>query len=263
MLKKNFWRRNKSKEDVEHWLDTRDDILRRRLRKNVPPSEPSASQKQKRAKKSFKFPKKVTIKIPRPTIPKSVTFSLKKPKLPKNLPKIRATKQQILIILLIAIVVMVGLFFLAANIGDSPSDKQAKKEKEQQASQAKPNFTPLSSLNLASQGKNKDSYTYNPDKKVVSFTDDYYGKKVIITQQSLAGTPAVDDPTVLLKASGSIGAKDSISTDLGQFYYVQVPDSEAQLGVLKYKELLVFVRTEVTFDQEDFTQYLKNLTIIE
>lgn len=251
---------NKNKKPDDKWFDTKDEILRKRLKQATP-----IISKQK--SKKLNLNTQLTLKIPKIKIPNSVTLKLpkfSKVKIPKSINKYVSRFKIHLIILLVAVLVLTVVSVLNVQ----PKTQQNNDQKNEQSIESKPEFNPVISLNKKAAGDL--GLRYSPDKKSASFEDEYFSKKIVVSQQQLKKEDA-SNPVTLERAANSIAqaysipitSRKSVSSNNGKMYYYNLPDSEVQRGVMIYKDLLLFFTSEKNLDSDDWQQYLKTLILSE
>jgi hypothetical protein len=274
--------KDQTNSDQAFWLETNDDRLRSRLRQSritsnegKPVPTKIAPLKKLRLGKAYlkgkpgndvsvktkKDGRAITIKVPQTLtlrLPGKSALNRFNRYYRQKLAGIFTTKKRIAATIAITLA-LVSLLFV-------PNMLQKDQQFNQDASDQKPatEKAGFSVLVPAKNAADKDrGLTYIEDKKIIRFEDDFFGKSIIVSEQSLKDTPALDDPSVIIKAANSIGAKRNIETEKGQLFLGAIPDTTTQLGVIKYKHLLVFLRSETQLDDETWQDYIKTLVMAQ
>ncbi|MEK7602970.1 MAG: hypothetical protein AAB459_01865 [Patescibacteria group bacterium] len=255
----NIFRKKAHSDSDTEWLNTADERLRKRLKPATPVVEVITN------KNKSKIPSVIKFKLPKIKIPNQITLKLPKIKhiiISKKLSNFIKRFKPHLVVSLALILIITGIKVLLTS-----SEKQQNEEQKNEQSQVvKPDFNPAVSLNKKASGDT--GLRYSPDKKSASFEDEYFSKKIIVSQQQLK-IEEVQNKETLEKAANSIAQAYGLSitsrqvaeTNSGNFYYYDIPDSEMQRGVLIFKNLLLFLISEKKLDQEDWQEYIKTLVL--
>ncbi len=119
--------------------------------------------------------------------------------------------------------------------------------------QAQAEFNPLTPLASA-----KPDFKYDPDKKVLGYVTDFEGTSMTISQQELP-EDIKSGKTNVLTIAQSIKAVKSIDTQNGTTYLATDEKTKAQTAVFSANDVLVFVRSSKTLDDEDWRRYINQL----
>lgn len=116
-----------------------------------------------------------------------------------------------------------------------------------------PNFQPL-----VPSAEKASSTKYDGKRNMVSYTTDFSGSRVTVSQQGLPET-FKKDPAALMKAADSIRAKQRIPTDKGELF-VASNDTGDQMAVFADAQVLVFVHTDKKLDDISWKSFVDLLT---
>lgn len=260
--------------EPEFWLEDETDRLRRAFRRPLKDvngleinHQPDGQKSFKKIIKKPKIPEKVTIKVPRLTIPRQITIKLPKKQslinIFQNVKKLLLKKPKISLLIFMSIFI-ICLFLAIIIFQPNKSDPKAG---DSPKTVVKPDFNPATTLGKKAKGDS--NIKYSPDKKSASLEDDFFGKKIIISQQQLKQSPSEAQITLEKAASSiaqtfnlSITNRQSISTENGIFYFYDIPDSDQQRGVTVYRDLLIFFIADKKLDASDWKEYLKTLVLV-
>lgn len=210
-------------------------------------SQPQSSLAEQTATKTAKDPSVHSVSI-HISVPKFKKLSLPKklPKLPKNL----TYKQVGIGAGSLAIVLVIGVVALnSRNYGKNSGEKGVLSASNQQA-----NFATLT----PGDGSKASDKRYNPDRKIVSFTDTIGGVDITISQQQLPDDFKDNPQDKVKKLAESFSATKVLST-ANPTAYQGTSIKGPQTVIFTKNGLLVFIQSTKQIDDHDWAEYITNL----
>jgi hypothetical protein len=247
----------------DFWLDDPEwELLRRKAENRPIPKQ----LKQKVA--AQKQPIKPEQEVPRAQASKQITekevvvnlkLRMPKVKLPDFKQLYKTYRKQTMIAggVAIVLIMVVGAFkVLSVRQAKTEADKP-KSAQEQALADFNP-LVPLENLTDATGKQSKPEFKYDPEKKVLGYATEYNGVHLTISQQ---GVPEnfKSNPASLMSVAQSIGAGTPLETQKGSAYIGTDENAEAQTAVFATDEVLVFIRTDKTLDEEEWKFYINQL----
>lgn len=245
------------------WFDDPEwEMLRRKAEKR--PISKHLKQQVAAQKPQPKLGEKSGARTEKQTTEKEVTVNLK-----FTLPKLRFSdlkllyrshRRQILLAggTLVTIILVFGaLKFISAR-------KQAEKAKKPVSpeEQAQATFNPLKPLDNLTDPSGKEvlgpEFRYDQEKKVLGYTTDYNGAHMTVSQQALPDQ-LKNNPGQLEGIARSVSANVPIETQKGRAYIATNDKTKEQIAVFATKEVLVFLRSNKTLDNDEWIFYINQL----
>jgi hypothetical protein len=172
----------------------------------------------------------------------------------------QARKRQIIKVGSLALVV-IAVFGIFNLISARKRAEEAKKPvaPEEQAQQSFNPLVPLDGLTDAA-GKKiaTPEFKYDEEKKVLGYVSDYNGAKLTVSQQALPGQLKIH-PGQLEGIARSVNANIPIETQKGKAYLATDDETKTQVAVFATDNVLVFVRSTKTLDNDDWKFYINQL----
>lgn len=193
---------------------------------------------------------------------KTISLELKVPKFKKpDLPYVKIRKFGLLAVAAVAVIIVASV--VVSNL--KPETKGSKAADTTIGGvpkpEFKPEFEPVVPLDKPDIAKTQSATsTYDPERKVLSYTDTYLGESFTISQQKLPeafknGTDA------LSKLADSLGQKQVLETHRGTGYLSTNPKTREQTVVLTTPELLLFIRSAEMVEESIWETYINKLNI--
>lgn len=190
--------------------------------------------------------------------PHSVSINIsfpkfKKPVLPKNLPQLskRFTNKQ-LGILSSALIAVTAIGVIAVHFKNT--SKEQGNTGVLSASSQNANFSTLNPDKSASASEKR----YDPEKKVVSYTDSIGGVGITISQQQLPAGFQDNTEDKVKKLAQDFSANEVLST-ANPTAYLGTSVKGPQTVIFAKNGLLVFIQSTKRIDNHDWAEYITNL----
>ena len=143
-----------------------------------------------------------------------------------------------------------------ASTNDEPASAQ-----EQAKAEFNP-LVPLENLTDANGAQSKPEFKYDKEKKVLGYVAGYNGANLTISQQQLP-KELKSDPAKLMATADSIKADKRVDTQKGTAYIATDEKTKAQTAVFATDDVLVFVRSNKSLDDDEWQMYINQLNPAE
>ncbi len=176
-----------------------------------------------------------------------------------HMPKIRFNWRKFVrpavVVVAVGVLLVGGWYWRSTHSGNS-NDSTGKSNT--QGAKA-PAFTPVKPNTTKSDKSVVDTtVAYDPQRQLYKFNDTYEDANIVVSEQILP-EEVRKNPDTLQNAAASIGATDSFQTSFGTVYVATAPKGGAQRLVFTYQKLLVFISSDSTLDNVQWSQYILSL----
>lgn len=151
-----------------------------------------------------------------------------------------------------------GVFNLLKGGKSSPASNDPAATAQQQAETDFDPLVPLENLTDANGQQSKPDFRYDKEKKVLGYVAEFNGANLTISQQ-----PAPPDfktnPAKLMSVAESFKATTSLSTQKGMAYIATDEKTKAQVALFATDDVLVFIRSTKSLDEDEWKMYINQL----
>jgi hypothetical protein len=119
-------------------------------------------------------------------------------------------------------------------------------------------LVPLANLTDANGQQSKPDFKYDKEKKVLGYVAEFNGAQLTISQQH-APEGLKSNPAKLMSLAESLKATTPMDTQKGTAYIATDEKSKAQVAVFTTDDVLVFVRSSKSLDEDEWQTYINQL----
>lgn len=181
----------------------------------------------------------------------TVQLPLRRTKQPyAAIPLWRRLFRQPLVYMPLGLILLVAAAVIMQAGGHGPADKPVVT-----AERTAPDFKPLEpSAEKASEPR------YDPKRNMVSYTTNFSGSRITVSQQRLPAHFAKDSKA-LIRAADSINAKQKLDTAKGPLYIASNEKGNDQMALIALADVLLFIHADRQLDESSWKAFVELLKI--